>query len=61
VKSLECLNKQDLIKYLNDKYYALSFWEDLRDVVPAEQKIARLKGEITAAQEELRRLNQKVG
>lgn len=56
MKSLKCLNKQELIKYLNDKYYALSFWEDLRNVVPAEQKIAKLKGEIAAAQEELRRI-----
>jgi hypothetical protein len=46
--------KQQLIKYLADKYEALDFWESLKDVKPGfYKKIELLESEIAEARKKL--------
>jgi ribonucleoside-diphosphate reductase alpha chain len=50
------MNKQQLIDYLNLKYEALEFWNDLRYVTPSEQKICFLNYQIRKVKKMLKDL-----
>lgn len=53
---MKLTRQQELIAKLNEKYEAIEFWTDLKDVVPIGNKLLLLQEEVNATQIELNQI-----